>query len=415
MTSERCRVLIVGGGPAGLAAALELRRLGVDGVRVVEREAEVGGTPRLCHHTGFGLRDLRRVLSGPDYARRYRTQAQEAGIALQTESQVTGWQGPRTLHVTSPRGVQTVEAEAILLATGCRERPAPARLVPGSRPPGVLTTGSLQRFVYEHGQRVGKRAVVVGAELVSLSAALTLAHAGVEVTALVTEQPQHQIYAPYAPIWWLVQRRLGFRLLTASTVSRVIGSRRVEAVEIQHNSRGIVQTLPCDTVVFSGGWIPEHELARLGGLAMARATRGPQVDAALRTSAPGVFAAGNLLRGAQTADAAALEGRHAARQMARYLDSGAWPRAGIALLAEEPLAWVCPSWVTPGQPPPPQGRLLFQVQTACGAGEVRVQQGQRLLYTQRHGPLIANRSYALASQWTAQIDPAGEAVRVTMA
>jgi thioredoxin reductase len=415
VTDEHSRVVIVGGGPAGLAAALELRRLGVDGVRVLEREPEAGGTPRLCHHTGFGLRDLRRVLSGPDYARRYRTQALEAGVEMQTESQVTGWQGPRTLCVTSPRGLQTVEAGAILLATGCRERPASARLIPGDRPPGVLTTGSLQRFVYAHGQRVGKRAVVVGAELVSLSAALTLAHAGAEVVALVTEHAQHQVYAPYGPVWWMLQWRLGFRLLTASAVSRVIGGRRVEAVEVTHQSGGRVQTIPCDTVVFSGGWIPEHEVARLGGLVMARATRGPQVDGALRTSTPGVFAAGNLLRGAQTADMAALEGRHAARHLARYLGGGAWPQAGAALLAEPPLAWVCPSWLTPGQPPPPQGRILFQVQTACSAGEVRVQQGRQRLYAQRHGPLIPNRSYALASRWTAQIDLAGEAVRVALA
>ncbi|MCC6168701.1 MAG: FAD-dependent oxidoreductase [Caldilineaceae bacterium] len=414
MSSEQCRVLIVGGGPAGLAAALELHRLGVAGVRVLEREAESGGTPRLCHHTGFGLRDLRRVLSGPDYARRYRVRVQKAGIDVQTESQVTGWQGPRAVSVTSPRGLRTIQAEAILLATGCRERPASARLIPGDRPAGVLTTGSLQRFVYEQRQCVGRRAVIVGAELVSLSAALTLAHTGVEVVALVTEHPHHQVYTPYTPIWWMVQRRLGFRLLTQSAVRRVIGHRRVEAVEIERNDQGTTQTLVCDTLILSGGWIPEHELARLGGLTLARATRGPQVDSALRTSAPGVFAAGNLLRGAQTADEAALEGRYAARQMAAYLNSGVWPQTGVALAAEPPLAWVCPSWITPGQPQPPQGRMLFQVQAFCRAAEVSVYQGRRRLYTQRHRLLIPNRSYALASGWTAQINPTGEAVRVTL-
>src|SRR5215510_3603185 len=117
MAQGRCDVLIVGAGPAGLAAALELRRLGVRDVRVVDREAEAGGTPRMCHHTGFGIRDLHRVYGGPAYARRYAQLAEAAGVAVQTATTATGWAGPRTLCLSSPRGVEQIEAGAILLAT----------------------------------------------------------------------------------------------------------------------------------------------------------------------------------------------------------------------------------------------------------------------------------------------------------
>ena len=137
--TERCSVLIIGSGPAGLAAALQLRKQGVTNIKVVEREAEAGGMPRFCNHTGFGLRDLQRLHSGPSYARAYRQRTLDAGIALETATTITGWVGPHAVTATSPAGVKQIEATVILLATGCRERPAAARLIPGYRPLGIFT------------------------------------------------------------------------------------------------------------------------------------------------------------------------------------------------------------------------------------------------------------------------------------
>src|SRR5262245_60821536 len=202
-------VLVVGAGPAGLAAAVELRRLGAGDVLVVDRDDEAGGIPRHSAHTGFGARDLRRVLTGPGYARRYADAAAAAGAQIRLGTTVTGWDGPRQaggppraggLHgvtLAGAAGLDTVDARAVLLATGCRERPRTARLVPGDRPAGVMTTGELQRRVYLGGQRLAGRALVVGAEHVSFSAMVTLAHAGAEVVAMDTEQPRHTSLADF--------------------------------------------------------------------------------------------------------------------------------------------------------------------------------------------------------------------------
>jgi NADPH-dependent 2,4-dienoyl-CoA reductase/sulfur reductase-like enzyme len=408
VTPEHCTVLIVGGGPAGLAAALALTRLGVRGITLLEREEETGGVPRFCHHTGFGWRDLHRITAGPDYARRYRQQVADAGVNVQTSAQATGWAGPRTLTVTSPTGVRPIQADAILLATGCRERPAAARLVPGNRPLGIFTTGSLQRLLHTPGQRIGRRAVVVGAELVSLSAVLTLAQAGIEVAAMLTDQPDHQIPFPFTPMLWYATRRWGVELIPQAQISRISGQRRVAAVEYSRLSSGQPDQLACDTVIFTGNWIPEHELVRTGGLALDPATRGPRSDGALRTSLPGIFAAGNLLRGAQSADQAALEGRWAAQGIAQFLKTQRWPQWGLPILSAAPVAWVTPNWVA-CPPEPAHFQYHFQVSQFCANARVCLYQGDRLLQRQHFRHLIPNCSYRLHSGWLRTLDVAGEA------
>jgi len=347
-------VVVVGAGPAGLTAARALAR--DRSVLVLDREVEAGGIPRHSDHLGYGVRDLWRVTSGPAYARRLVASALEAGAEIATETAVTGWAGERTLEVTSPRGRTTVTGGAVLLATGARERPRPARLVPGDRPAGVLTTGLLQNLV--HGLHVspGRRAVVVGAELVSWSAVLTLRRAGCTTVLMTTEHDRGESYAAFRG-----PARLALRVpvATRTAVVRVVGRDRVEGVELHNLRTGRRAMVECDTVVFTGDWIPDHELVRLGGIDLDPATKGPRVDPALRTSRPGVFAAGNLVHPVDTADVAALDGRHVADHVRQWLDTGTAPGTGARIVALDPFRWVAPSLLTPGSPAPARRRLLL--------------------------------------------------------
>jgi len=369
-------VVIVGAGPAGLRAAAELAPR-VDGeVLVLDREATPGGIPRHSDHTGYGLRDLGRVLTGPTYARRLVASAERAGAHIRTRAMVTGWAGDRALEVTSPEGRQVVRASAVVLATGARERARAARWIPGDRPAGVYTTGELQQRVHLERLPVGSRAVVVGAELVSWSAALTLRSAGVEVVSLVTQYPQADSYAAFAVPGRVVFRT---RVRTSSRVTRVIGHGRVTGVEIESTVTGARETVVCDTVVFTGDWIPDHELARLGGIPLDPATQGPRVDTALRTEVPGVFAAGNVLHAVDTADVAALDGAHVAGAVLAHLHGARPAGTAVPIVAERPLRWVSPSLLRPGDPAPARGRLLLWTDERVRAPRVEARQGTTVI------------------------------------
>jgi thioredoxin reductase len=400
---------IVGGGPSGLAAAIELRRLGIEPVTVIEREREAGGIPRHSDHTGFGLRDLRGVLSGPRYAERYRELAAEAGVEVVAETMVTGWEGDRGLKLTGPGGRREIEPPAVVLTTGCRERPRSARLVPGSRPAGVMTTSTLQQLIHLRGQRVGRRAVIVGAEHVSFSAIATLSHAGASVAGLVTDLPKHQSLAAFragaavrylAPVW------------SRTAVTAIHGAERVESVELTHLDSGSTRSVECDLVVFSADWIPDHELAVMAGCDLDPGSLGPLVDQALRTTRPGVFAAGNLLHPAETADICALDGRHAAPSVAAYLRGAReWP-ARVRVVGRGPIAWVAPNLVLAAGHDPPRNRFLFRSREFIRRARVQIRQDGRRLWRGRVGRLVPGRSAHLPAGWAARVDPAGGPVIV---
>ncbi|MBE0683805.1 MAG: FAD-dependent oxidoreductase [Anaerolineales bacterium] len=318
-------VLIIGAGPAGLSAALELKKQGIKNILVVDREPEAGGMPRMCHHTGFGREDIWKMWSGPKYAKYYCDLAEKLNVEVKTSTTILGWEAiagdgdGSKLNFTSPNGLGNIEAQAVLLATGVRERPRAARLIPGKRPQGIYTTGSLQRFIYQEHLPVGKRAVIIGAELVSLSALMTLMSAKIDCAMMVTEEPKHQIEFPYVVMKWMLADILTrTSILTNTRVSNIFGQNRVEGIELTHKD-GSKQEVECDLVVFTGNWIPEHELARMGELQINPVTKGPVIDKNFHSSVDGVFAAGNLLRGVETAGHCALEGKWAAQAISRYI------------------------------------------------------------------------------------------------
>jgi thioredoxin reductase len=385
---------------------------------VIEREAEPGGIPRHARHQGFGLRDLHRPLPGPAYAARYARLAAAAGAELRTETMVTGWSPGGPLELTGPGGRETLEPDAVILATGCRERPRSARLVPGSRPEGVMTTGTLQQLVYLKQRDVGRRAVIVGAEHVSFSALLTLHHGGAKPVGMTTELPRHQTVALLKT---LADLRWRTPLWTRAAVTAIHGRPRVEKVELTDLDSGATRSVECDTVVFTADWIPDHELAVMGGIEMDPGTRGPRVDAQLRTSRPGVFAAGNLLHGAEPADVAALSGRHAAAATPskgsdpfRRMVEG-WPAARVPIECQLPLHWISPNVVAPGAGAPPRGRFALRSLEFARRPRVEIAQDGRALWAGHMARLVPGRSARLPHAWTAEVDPAGGPVRVRLA
>ncbi|MFJ6071411.1 NAD(P)/FAD-dependent oxidoreductase [Streptomyces sp. NPDC093065] len=422
MTSRQVDVLVVGAGPAGLTTAARLARTGVR-VEVLEREQSPGGVPRHCAHRGFG--SWPHALTGPVHARLLAESAVRAGADVRTGVTALDWAGPRTLTTVGPRGAETLAARAVVLATGARERPRAARLVPGTRPAGVYTTGELQQAVHLHGQHIGTRAVIVGAEDVSHAAADTVRAAGAEVAALLTELPR----APAGRIRTL-DARLGHGtpVLTGTTVTELLGRGRLTGVRVRHRD-GRTATLRCDTAVFTGDFVPDHELARRGALTLDPATRGPAVDGSLRTSRPGVFAVGSVLHAVESAATAAREGAHTATAVRDWFTDGTtadptdpthrthpthpyWP-AGVPLVVGPPLLRVAPNRVTPAD------RLPYLLRTAVPLTRpvLYVTQDGRLLHRERFHltTAVPHRPLTLTARWTHRVDPGGGPVHVTVA
>ncbi|MFE2023144.1 FAD-dependent oxidoreductase [Streptomyces sp. NPDC059499] len=396
-------VLIVGAGPAGLAAGAELAAAGAGRIEILEREQEAGGIPRHCHHGGFGGRLTRGGADGPAYARRSVAAAVDAGAGLRTGVTVTGWAGPRTVETTGPGGLERITAGAVVLATGARERPRSARLVPGSRPPGVHTTGELQQAVHLYGQRIGTRAVVIGDEPVSHAAVDTLRAAGVHVVAVVTDRPG----TPFR-----VRQRTP--LLTGATVTGLTGRTRLSGVSLRHDD-GRTTTLRCDTVVFTGDFVPDHELARRGGITLDPGTRGPAYDAAYRTSRPGVFAVGNLLHAVERAGVAADEGRAVAVSVLHRLSGTDEPfGSGRPLVVDAPLRWVAPNLTGPGGARPIEDRFVLRTARRLSRPLLVVSQDGRELHRQRLLlPAVPGRPFHLTAAWLDRVDPHGAPVRIT--
>ncbi|MBU6245989.1 MAG: FAD-dependent oxidoreductase [Actinomycetales bacterium] len=404
------RVAIIGGGPSGLRAAAELAGL-VDGeVLVIERESAAGGIPRHCAHTGFGIRDLGRSMSGPAYARRLTERAVRAGARVMTSSMVTGWAGERALEVTSPAGRMIVQADVVILATGARERPQPARLIPGARSAGVLTSGELQGLVHLDGRRFGGRAVVVGSELVSWSAVLTLREAGCRTVAMATQAEQREAYGLVGALGRLALR---VPVLTSTRVTRVLGQQAVTGVEVEAIDSGERRIIDCEIVVFSADWIPDSELARAAGLRMDAMSKAPVVDTALRTSRPGVFAIGNLLHPVDTADIAALDGAAVVSHVMAFLGGSSMSSDSIDLIAQEPFRWIAPARLRMDARTPPRGRLLAWSDERRYLPTIVATQAGRVIGSVRSPwPCVPGRVFRIPVRVLSGADPAGGPITI---
>jgi len=407
-------VAIIGGGPAGLTAAAELAKdRGLD-VTVLEREVEAGGIPRHSDHLGYGIRDMKTFISGPAYARRLVSKASAAGVHILTEAMVTGWHGDRSLEVTSPQGRIRVDARAVVLATGARERPRAARLIPGDRPSGIYTTGQLQNVVHLHHQTVGRRAVVVGAELVSWSAVLTLRHAGCRTELMTTTYPSPESYGLFniagrSPL-------LGVQVATRTRLVRIIGKPALQAVEIEDIDTGRRRIVECDTLILTGDWIPDHELARTAGISMDAETLGPLVDTALRTGRDGVFAAGNLCHPVDTADIAALDGAHVAHTVRDFLNGAPTIAKGVRLQVESPLRWISPGILRPYDRGPARNRLLLWTDTLVRIPRIRVRQDGQVIATRTlPWPASPGRVFRIPSSVLEGVDFADGSVTISLA
>lgn len=350
MTGEfpaSCDVAIVGGGPAGLAAATELRAAGVASVVVLEREANAGGIPRHCGHYPFGMREFRGLMRGPDYAARLVGRAVAAGVSILTDATVTALSAGPVLSLATPDGPRSLAARRVMLATGVREKSRAARMIGGTKPGGVLSTGALQGLVYLNGTRPFLRPVILGTELVSFSALLTCRHLGIRPVAMVEAGSRTTARWPAA----LAPRVLGVPLLLETELVSIRGDRSVEEVVVRDRA-GNVRSISADGVVVSGQFLPESALLQASHLELDPHSGGPMIDQFGRCSDPDYFAAGNLLRAVETAGWSWAEGRRTGRAIARSL-AGGLPAPGPAVNVKPQgtlIKYVLPQRIAPAGP-----------------------------------------------------------------
>ena len=335
-------VLIIGAGPAGLGAAAVLAQAGVK-VTVLERLGEAGGVPRLCGHSPFGLREFHRVMGGQSYAARLLQAATSAGATVLLNHSVTAIDATLRVQTATPEGDVTFTPDRILLATGAREASRAERLLPGERPLGIVTTGALQDLWFARGAVPFQRPVILGSELVAISAILTCRQAGAKPLTIIEPSVAAIVRAPFR---WL-PKALGIPVLTSTSVEDIVAKDgRLSQIVVQSDG-GSLRAIDCDGLVLTGAFRPESGLARMCGLAIDPATGGPVVDQSGRTSWPDIFAAGNLLRGIETAGHCWAEGRAIARAMI----SADCPPAEIIVRAGHGLRYVMPQRLCPNGAP----------------------------------------------------------------
>ena len=348
-------VAVIGGGPAGLAAALAARNEDASKVLIIERNHELGGILQQCIHHGFGLHRFKAELTGPEYAQRFINLVKETDIEVLLETMVLEVRDDRTIYaVNSTDGMLEIGAKAVVLAMGCRERTRGALRIPGKRPAGIFSAGTAQRYLNIDGYIPGKKAVILGSGDIGLIMARRLALEGAQVEAVVEILPYAAGLARN-----VVQCLEDFDipLILQSTVVQIHGDDRLEAVtiaKVDENWKpipGTEQKIECDTLLLSVGLIPENELSREAGVALDPITNGPKVDDTLMTSVPGVFACGNVLHVHDLVDNVSKEAERAGAFAGRYaLQQQADAARRVKVEAGENIRYVVPHEISLDKP-----------------------------------------------------------------
>ncbi|MBR1829691.1 MAG: FAD-dependent oxidoreductase [Atopobiaceae bacterium] len=365
---EQRAVVIVGRGPAGLAAAIGAYEAGETDILVLERDVKLGGILNQCIHNGFGLHTFKEELTGPEYAARYIARADELGIERRLGTMVMDISPDRIVTaVSAEAGITRIKAGAVVLAMGCRERPRGALATPGYRPAGIYSAGTAQRLVNIEGELPGREVVILGSGDIGLIMARRMTFEGAHVACV----------AEIMPYSGGLKRNIvqclddfGIPLLLSHTVTRIEGRQRVEAVwiaEVDEHMKPVPGTevrYPCDTLLLSVGLLPENELSRDAGVELSPVTRGPIVNESLETSIPGIFACGNVLHVHDLVDYVSEEASSAGAAAARFAQGGQAASGGeISVVAKDGVRYTVPSTISPD-------RMKDKLTVRCRVGNV---------------------------------------------
>lgn len=315
-------IVIIGGGPAGLAAAISAAEQGEKDILILERDRELGGILNQCIHNGFGLHTFQEELTGPEYAARYIEKVERMGIPYLTDTMVLDLSPEKVVTAVSPtEGIFQIQAQAVILAMGCRERPRGALNLPGYRPAGIYTAGTAQRLVNVEGRMPGREVVILGSGDIGLIMARRMTLEGAKV----------KVVAELMPYSGGLKRNIvqcledfGIPLKLSHTVVAIHGKERLTGVtlaQVDHDGRpvpGTEEEYSCDTLLLSVGLIPENELSKNAGVSLNPATSGPVVDESFQTSVGGIFACGNVLHVHDLVDFVSEEAANAGRRAAEY-------------------------------------------------------------------------------------------------
>ena len=416
MNVERHQAVIIGGGPAGLAAAIRLRQKGVDDVVVLEREHRPGGILRQCIHDGFGLTRFGETLSGPEYAQRFVAQAEELGITCLTDTTVLSLEADRTVTASGPAGLKQLRGDAVILTMGCRERTRGALAIPGSRPAGIYTAGVAQEYINLRNLMVGREVVILGSGDIGMIMARRMTLEGAHVKAVYEVQP----YPSGLPR--NIEQCLndyGIPLYLSHTVTDIHGRARLEAVTVsQVDERlrpipGTEERVECDTLILSVGLIPAGDIANGSGLAVDGRTKGAFVDEHYQTSIPGVFAAGNVLHVHDLVDYVSEEAAAAGEHAAAYI-AGGGAAAGrtLPVRCENGVRYTVPTTIRPDCAGDTV-TLRFRVGGVYKNKKIAVYRGTDCIYSRKR-PVLAPGEMETVRLKAELLRGLGDAVTVTL-